>query len=146
MGELTVDVTDVVAFAHEMALAAEPNITRELGVALRTSAKPIAATAASLAPSLSGSATQIGPTVRVVGGVTKIAVKAGFEGRSEPPAKAFEGPGPFRHPVFGNRNVWVSQAPKPYLRPAIEQHKAAVALAADEAVFRVLYEAGFTGR
>lgn len=29
----------------------------------------------------------------------------------------------FRHPVFGNRDVWVSQQARPYLEPAIKQNQ-----------------------
>lgn len=30
-------------------------------------------------------------------------------------------PGTFRHPVFGNKNVWVEQAAHPFLTPAVEE-------------------------
>lgn len=39
-----------------------------------------------------------------------------------PHGRPFEhggGPGEFRHPVFGNRQVWVSQKARPFLYPAL---------------------------
>lgn len=51
-----------------------------------------------------------------------------------PHARPFEGitqGSTFRHPVFGNTDVWVSQAARPFLLPAARAHK-------DEAVRVVL--------
>lgn len=48
----------------------------------------------------------------------------------------------FRHPVFGNRSVWVSQATRPFLRPAAEQVGPQAAQEAREAVVQVLRDAG----
>jgi len=35
-------------------------------------------------------------------------------------------PGSFRHPVFGNREVWVPQKARPFLRPAFEAEQPAI--------------------
>lgn len=46
--------------------------------------------------------------------------------KKAPHARAYEGltgdGSAFKHPVFGNRNVWVSQATRPFLFPAAEAH------------------------
>lgn len=31
--------------------------------------------------------------------------------------------GEFRHPVFGNRDVWVTQKARPFLLPAVDEHR-----------------------
>lgn len=35
------------------------------------------------------------------------------------PLEGLNGRNPFRHPVFGNENVWVAQSARPYLLPAL---------------------------
>ena len=43
-----------------------------------------------------------------------------------PHARAYEGMGQggtFRHPVFGDREVWVAQATRPYAWPAVLAHR-----------------------
>lgn len=42
--------------------------------------------------------------------------------------------GPFRHPVFGHRDRWVSQEARPYLLPAIRASRQRFVAAADRAV------------
>lgn len=68
--------------------------------------------------------------------------KVGLRVRSKnaPHARPYEGisqGATFRHPVFGNRNVWVTQAARPFLDPAVEEHKEefmeAAGVAVDEA-------------
>lgn len=49
----------------------------------------------------------------------------------------------FRHPVFGNRNVWVNQNARPFLRPAVESNQEAVVTAAMDAVDAAGRAAGF---
>lgn len=55
-----------------------------------------------------------------------------------PHARPFEGlqgrTGYFRHPVFGNREVWVSQPTRPFLEPAVRDNQQEAADAASEAV------------
>lgn len=48
--------------------------------------------------------------------------------------------GTFRHPVFGNREVWVSQPARPFLGPAAEAGRPAALLAAKKAVDDALEE------
>lgn len=51
-----------------------------------------------------------------------------------------------RHPVFGNRDVWVDQPARPFLRPAVEAHRDAAVQAVEEALFDAIKEAGFDVR
>lgn len=64
--------------------------------------------------------TRIPATVKVrSAGLTSVIVSAG--GPAAPEAKPLEhagASGTFRHPVFGNRNVWVDQQARPFLHPA----------------------------
>lgn len=130
-------------FAKRMSEAADPNLNREFGKALKTAAQPVADIARAMAPNLSGSPEQIAPTIKVAGGATKVVIKAGKAGNVNPPARSFEGPKKFRHPVFGNRNVWVSQSPKPYLAPALAASAKNIRRASEVAVIEVLRQAGF---
>jgi hypothetical protein len=56
----------------------------------------------------------------------QVSVDAG--GKNAPHARPYEGLGrnPFRHPVYGNREVWVPQAARPFLMPAARAHRATV--------------------
>lgn len=49
-------------------------------------------------------------------------------------------PGTFRHPVFGDREVWVSQPARPFLHPALIETGPAAVLAAKKAVESALRE------
>ena len=56
-----------------------------------------------------------------------------------PHARPYEGiggsrGGTFRHPVFGNRDVWVAQQQRPFWVPAAQAHRTEVTEAAVEAV------------
>jgi hypothetical protein len=68
--------------------------------------------------------TRIPPTVTTrASGVTSVIVRAG--GAQAPEAKPLEhagAEGTFRHPVFGNRQVWVDQPARPFLHPAALEH------------------------
>ena len=65
-----------------------------------------------------------------------------------PHARPYEGidsrGGSFRHPVFGNRDVWVAQQHRPFLFPAAQAHRAEVTEAAIEAVKTAARAARFT--
>jgi|GEM_PF-5078165 len=51
--------------------------------------------------------------------------------------------GYWRHPVFGNKNTWVSQKAKPYLRPAVEKNIPAIKKAVEDATATALGDIGF---
>lgn len=56
------------------------------------------------------------------------------------PYEGITGTAQFRHPVYGNRSVWVAQACRPFLRPAVARNQsevvAEVTAAVGEAVTR----------
>lgn len=64
-----------------------------------------------------------------------------------PHARPYEGIGTragfFRHPVFGNRDVWVSQAQRPFLVPAAQAGRPAVVKAGEDAVKAAARAGGF---
>lgn len=96
------------------------------------------------ARALSSWSSRIPGTVRVVGGLSRAVVRAG--GANAPHAAPFEHggiPGTFRHPVFGNRNNWVTQQARPFLRPAIELTAPGVELILRRNVDAVWAAAGF---
>lgn len=51
----------------------------------------------------------------------------------------------WRHPVFGNRDNWVSQPTRPFLRPAVHDNADQAIEAASDAVTAAAHKAGFTG-
>lgn len=63
-----------------------------------------------------------------------------------PHARLFEFPGrggSFRHPVYGNREVWVAQQGRPFIRPAVRAKGAEFAKACDRAVDTAARANGF---
>lgn len=50
----------------------------------------------------------------------RIRVDTARLGAKAPVAALLEGRRRWRHPVFGNRDAWVTQQPHPYLRPTVE--------------------------
>jgi hypothetical protein len=74
----------------------------------------------------------------------RVSVVAG--GAKAPDAAPYENKGVdgfFRHPVFGNREVWVDQKARPFLRPAAEATAPRVTEKVLENVGKVLDDAGF---
>lgn len=77
--------------------------------------------------------------------------RVGFElrvsARQAPHARAFEGittrNDRFRHPVFGNRDVWVDQQARPFLWPAVHGRAPEAQRAATEAFEQAARDAGF---
>jgi hypothetical protein len=134
-----VDTTDLRLFAKKMA-EADPNLTKQFAVALKESALPVVRDAQALASWSS----RIPGSIRAGGGLTKIVIRAGSA--NAPHAAAYEHhgqPGTFRHPVFGNRNNWVTQTARPFLVPAAEKNAPNTGHRAEDAVRIVLSEAGF---
>jgi hypothetical protein len=63
-----------------------------------------------------------------------------------PHARLFEFPsrgGSFRHPVFGNREVWVAQKGRPFIRPAVRTKGGEFIKACDRAVDETARAHGF---
>lgn len=49
----------------------------------------------------------------------------------------------FRHPVFGNREMWVTQRTRPYLAPAFRSNQDAAVASAQEAIGEAAAQVGF---
>lgn len=69
--------------------------------------------------------------------------------KAVPYARAYEGisqqgsSGYFRHPVYGNRQVWVSQQTRPYLWPAVSGRSNQMRQAIEQVVEQAARECGF---
>lgn len=83
--------------------------------------------------------------VRLTGNRPGVYVQA--SSAKAPHARPFEGMtgrNPFRHPVYGNQNVWVAQAARPFLVPALRENDAEVKASMNEAVMAAFRKAGVT--
>jgi len=113
-----------------------PEIVKEL----RTQFKDIGSDIVQSAKTRAAWSSRIPGAIGLSVTTTRVGVKVNR--RQAPHARAFEGVGRsgfgskthFRHPVFGNRNVWVSQNTRPFVAPAIRQHQEAFYDKATEAV------------
>lgn len=122
--------------------AMPPEIRRKLRPALRRCAEPMVREAKANASWSS----------RIPGAislsVTKNGVKIRVSLSKAPHARAYEGMssdrvGNFRHPVFGDEDVWVSQRERPFLMPAVGHNQAAVDPAIRQVVESTAREHGF---
>lgn len=124
-GGIGLDTTDFAKFAKALRKNA-PALSKGLVVKLRAAGMIVANEAKVLSADAS---VTIPPSIRVrVSGATVSVVAGGNgvplaglmeygnKGRSSSTAT---GQGRFRHPVFGNMDVWVNQPMHPYLRPAL---------------------------
>ncbi|WP_017585483.1 HK97 gp10 family phage protein [Nocardiopsis ganjiahuensis] len=59
------------------------------------------------------------------------------------PHEGITGNRTFRHPVHGNRNVWVEQSTRPFLVPAADMHGRRVVEAVNQAVDEAARAAGY---
>lgn len=82
--------------------------------------------------------------------VTQRWVGARVDRKRAPHGRPYEGlqtgmrsRGVFRHPVFGNRKVWVSQKTRPFLAPAFDANRETAAEAAKQAITDAAREVGF---
>ncbi len=65
--------------------------------------------------------------------------------KNAPHARPFEGitgRGSWRHPVFGNRDVWVSQSARPFLRPALDGERQHIAFQMEKAIEEAVTQSG----
>lgn len=91
---------------------------------------------------ISGTSQRIADSIRVMANNKGVQVKAG--GAKAPHAAAFENDGKagtFRHPVFGNREVWVDQTAHPFLLPSLDPE--ILDRVAEEFLDQLTGEAGF---
>lgn len=82
----------------------------------------------------------IKPQVTTKGVGVRVGRKRAPHGR---PFEGLRGGSSFRHPVFGNREVWVSQPTRPFLSPAVDKNQEKAAQAALKAVDSAGRKAGF---
>lgn len=136
-GLVTIDGGGLRRFGAQMRrLAAETKKTVNAG--LLTIAKTAAVEAKASASEWSD---RIPPSIRAGGTGARVYVRAG--GPKAPGAAAFEhhgGAGQFRHPVFGDKGVWVSQQARPYLTPAVNKTSDAGGDAIAKAIIRKIEE------
>lgn len=144
MAVISVDADDFRNFQRtlkQLDQTVSRELNRELRRVLNATIVPAARANASWSSRIPGA---IKPTV----GTTKIGARVAS--KQAPHGRAFEGlakglrsRSSFRHPVFGNRNVWVSQATRPFLAPAFDTHAAAATKAAEQAIDSAARAAGF---
>lgn len=71
-------------------------------------------------------------------------VRIFVDSKKAPHARPYEGmakggnESKFRHPVYGDREVWVTQATRPFFRPNVEKHRAQVLDAIESALIQTL--------
>ncbi|GAA5048172.1 hypothetical protein HNP84_000229 [Thermocatellispora tengchongensis] len=99
-----------------------PDLRKELRPALVRAAKPILAAARANASWSS----RIPRATRIKVGFTarKGGVSIVVNSKRAPHARPYENlgdPGTFRHPVYGNREVWVTQVARPFLIDAVQE-------------------------
>lgn len=119
--EFTLDTSELKTLAKDLRRIA-PDLARDLRTGLKRAAEPVRLDAARRA--WAGSS-KIPPTVRITTSGTTVKVKAGsaelaIAGLFELGNKGNKvSPASFRHPVFGNREVWRPQKTHPYLAQAL---------------------------
>lgn len=118
-----------------------PDVDKELRKDLRVIASGVAGEAKSRASWSTRIPAAIGVSVTNRGAGVKVSR------RRAPHGPLFErgqrgNRGAFRHPVFGNRDVWVSQRTRPYLQPAIDHHRDDVLRKSETALRTAIRKAG----
>jgi hypothetical protein len=122
--------------------AAEPALSKQLRVRLRGLGNVVA----DEARARSEWSTRIPGSlkVRVAGFSVKIVGNADGTAPDAAPLEHNGAGGTFRHPVFGNADVWVEQRARPYLAPALEAKAAEIELMATDIIDSTLREVGIT--
>lgn len=125
-------------------------LPEELRKALRPKLRNAAAVVANEAKARAAWSSRIPATIRVQTSFRfdreGVFVIAG--GKSTPHARLYESVGQrayFRHPLFGNRNRWYSQATRPFLFPAARAHEAETHVAIYVALGEAAEAIGFGG-
>jgi len=144
MAVISVDAKDFRDFQRTIK-GLDAGVARELNKELRKVLKstiiPAAKSNASWSSRIPGA---IKPTVGTTKIGARVASKQAPHGRAfEGLQKGLRGNGTFRHPVFGNRNVWVNQATRPYLAPAFDSKAGEATKAAEAAIATAARAAGF---
>lgn len=134
-GPVSVDVTsrkDLEKLMRDLRKIS-PELVKEVKAKFRSAAKPVLADAIRRQPKRSGELRRK-TKLRMARGKVEIRSSARHARISE-----FGG----RHPVFGNREVWVRQEPAPSIFPAVEAGRADFVRQADNALFVACKKAGF---
>lgn len=133
---IEIDTSSFTKFARDLRKA-DAALAQRLGKNLKAAGEIVAADARRRA----GFSSRIPSSIRVMRAGDKIRVEA--VAKKAPDARVLEHGGlmgKFRHPVFGNRDNWVAQQARPFLRPAAIAGRAAVVRAAQKAVDEALRE------
>jgi hypothetical protein len=114
-------------------------IRKQLRPALKQAAQPIVTAAKSNA----SWSTRIPAAINVR--VLKKGVEIRVNRKKAPHGRVYEGLSgmTFRHPVFGDRDVWRAQRARPYLLPAVRAHRDEVRKAITGVVEQVARDHGF---
>ena len=131
---VSIDTSSFAKFARALKVI-DPDLKKELRAGLKAAGEVVAEDARAR----SSWSTRIPGSIKVsvVGNTIKVVANA----KKAPDAKPLEHGGQggtFRHPVFGNRDAWVNQDARPFLRPALLANKEAAVAAAKRAVEKVL--------
>lgn len=127
---ISIDTSSFAKFARDLA-----RVDLALKAEMRKEMKAAGEIVATEARARAGFSTRIPGSIKVGVAGNKIRVYA--QAKKAPEAKPLENggqDGTFRHPVFGDRQNWVSQPARPFLRPALEANGAAAVAAAKRAV------------
>lgn len=133
---IEIDMSSFNKFARDLRQA-DRELSRQLGRNLKAAGEIVAADARRRAGFSSRIPKSI--VVRRAGAKIRVEARANIAPNAKPIEHGGKG-GMFRHPVYGNRENWVSQEAKPFLRPAAEAGRAAVIVAAKRAIDDALAE------
>ncbi len=133
---IKIDTSSFTKFAKDLK-DADKKLRRELSRNMKLAGELVAADARQRA----GFSSRIPQNIKV--GVRANIIRIFVNQSGAPEAKPLEHhgkEGTFRHPVFGNKDVWVSQPAHPFLAPALAAKKEESVLAAKKAVDDALAE------
>lgn len=120
--------------------AMSTEVRRGLRPTLQQAARPIVAQARANA----SWSTRIPGAIRL--SVLKRGVEIRVSRKKAPHARPYEGitgKSSFRHPLFGNREVWVEQHTRPFLEPAVKAHGAQVTEKVTRLIDKVARQHGY---
>lgn len=116
-----------------------PDAAKAMNRAIRREAKKVQADARRGYAEYS---TRIGRAVGVSVSSKHVALRLSAKKAPHGPINEFGG----RHPVFGNRNVWVEQEARPRLEPAVDEHREPIRERIAEEVIDAARQLGFKTR
>jgi hypothetical protein len=140
---MSVDRAQLEALIRDLG-AIPPDVRREMAPIVRKAAEPVL----SQMKANASWSTRIPGAIRVTGGfgasVTGVTFRV--DAKRAPHARPYEhdgAEGTFRHPVYGNRENWVSQAARPFFYRAVQQGAEQVTNAVADGVMEVAQRHGF---